>query len=69
MVTIAQFLKWNITIPLICYFNPYQFKKKAKNIEIISMRNGYIIDVLTSVVIQEIVKLRGEVIEIHEGVI
>ena len=33
------------------------------------MKNGYIIDTLTSVDIQEIVKLDGTVIEIYEGVI
>ena len=33
------------------------------------MRNGYIIDHLTSVDIQEIVKIGGKVIEIYEGVI
>ena len=33
------------------------------------MRNGYIIDHLTSVDIQEIVKTGGKVIEINEGVI
>ena len=33
------------------------------------MRNGYIIDYLTSVDIQEIVKIGGKVIEIYEGVI
>ena len=33
------------------------------------MRNGYIIDTLTSVDIQEIVKVGGKVIEIYEGVI
>ena len=33
------------------------------------MRNGYIIDTLTSVDIQEIVKIGGEVVEIYEGVI
>ena len=33
------------------------------------MRNGYIIDTLTSVDIQEIVKIGGKVIEIYEGVI
>ena len=32
------------------------------------MRNGYIIDTLTSVDIQEIVKNGGKVIEIYEGV-
>ena len=33
------------------------------------MENGYIIDHLTSVDIQEIVKIGGKVIEIYEGVI
>ena len=33
------------------------------------MRNGYIIQTLTSVDIQEIVKFGGKVIEIYEGVI
>ena len=33
------------------------------------MRNGYIIDYLKCVDIQEIVKIGGEVIEIYEGVI
>ena len=33
------------------------------------MRNGYIIDTLTSVDIQEIVEIGGKVVEIYEGVI
>ena len=33
------------------------------------MRNGYIIDTLTSVDIQEIVKIGGQVIQIYEAVI
>ena len=33
------------------------------------MRNGYIVDYLISVDIQEIVKIGGKVIEIYEGVI
>ena len=37
--------------------------------EIIRMKNGYIQDTLTSVDIQEIVKIGGKVIEIYEGVI
>ena len=45
------------------------FKGKEKRIEINRMRNGYIIDNLTSVDIQEIVKIGGKVIEIYEGVI
>ena len=58
------------------YYNPSNLifqhlpiKEKAKKIEVNRMRNGYIIDTLTSVDIQEIVKIVGEVIEIYEGVI
>ena len=58
------------------YYNPpnliYQHlpvKEKVKNIEVNRMRNGYIIDVLTSVDICEIVKIGGKVVEIYEGVI
>ena len=58
------------------YYNPRDLivqhipiKEKEKKIEINRMRNGYIIDTLTSVDIQEIVKIGGTVIEIYEGVI
>ena len=44
-------------------------KEKVKNIENNGMRNGYIIDTLTSVDIWEIVKMGGRVIEIYEGII
>ena len=44
-------------------------KEIEKKIEINRMRNGYIVDVLASVDIQEIVKIGGNVIEIYEGVI
>ena len=43
-------------------------KEKEKKIEINRMRNGYIIDYLTSVDMQEIVDIGGKVIEIYEGV-
>ena len=33
------------------------------------MRNGYIIDTLTSVDVQEIVRVGGKVVEVYEGVI
>ena len=33
------------------------------------MRNGYIVDILTSVDIQEIIKTGGKLIKIYEGVI
>ena len=58
------------------YYNPKNLivqhipiKEKEKKIEINRMRNGYIIDILTSVDIQEIVKIGGKVIKIYEGVI
>ena len=44
-------------------------KENEKKIEINRMRNGYIIDTLTSVDIQETVKIGGKVIQIYEGVI
>ena len=58
------------------YFNPKNsvvqhlpIKERVNKIEINRMTNGYIIDTLTSVDIQEIVKVGGEVIEIYGGVI
>ena len=58
------------------YYNPENLivqhipiKEKEKKNEINRMRNGYIIDYLTSVDIQEIVKISGKVIQIYEGVI
>ena len=58
------------------YYNPRDLivqhipiKEKERKIEINRMRNGYIIEHLTSVDIQEIVKIGGKVIEIYEGVI
>ena len=50
-------------------FQHLPVKEKVKNIEVNRMRNGYIIDTLTSVDFQEIVKIGGEVVEIYEGVI
>ena len=44
-------------------------KEIVKNIEVKRMRNVYINDTLTSVDIQEIVKIDRKVIEIYEGVI
>ena len=43
-------------------------KEKEKKTDNKRMRNGYITQVLTSVDIQEIVKIGGKVIEIYEGV-
>ena len=44
-------------------------KEKEKKNEVNRMRNGYIVDYMTSVDIQEIVKIGGKVNEIYEGVI
>ena len=44
-------------------------KERGKKIEINRMRNGYILQTLTSVDIQEIVKFGGKVIQICEGVL
>ena len=58
------------------YYNPKNLivrqipvKEREKETEINRVRNGYIIDYLTSVDIQEIVKLGGKVIHVYEGVI
>ena len=55
------------------YYNPENLivqhlpvREKEKKIEINRMRNGYISQVLTSVDIQENVKIAGKVIEIYE---
>ena len=50
-------------------FQHLPVKEKVKNIEVNRMRNGFISDTITSVDIQEIVKIRGRVIETFEGVI
>ena len=58
------------------YHNPHDLifqhlpiKEKVKKVEVNRMRNGYIIDTLTSVDICEIVKIGGKVVEIYEGVL
>ena len=59
------------------YYNPPDLifqhlpvkEKILKKVEVNRMRNGYVIDTLTSVDIQEIVKIGGKAIEIYEGVI
>ena len=63
-------------ISTIKYYNPPDLKfqhlpnkEKNEKLEVNGMRNGYIIDTLTSVDIQEIVKIAGKVIEIYQGVV
>ena len=50
-------------------FQHLPVKQKVKNVEVNRMRNGHIIDVLTSVDICEIVKIGRKLIEIYEVVI
>ena len=57
------------------YYNPKNLvvqhppvKEREKKNEINRMRNGFIIDTLTSVDIQEIVRNGGKVIETYEGI-
>ena len=50
-------------------FQHIPVKEKVENIEVNRMRNGDIIDTLTSVEVQESVKIGGRVIEIYEGAI
>ena len=58
------------------YYNPPDIilqhlpvKEEVNKIEVNRLRNGYITDTLTSVDIQEIIKIGGKVVEIYEGVI
>ena len=60
----------------VLYYNPKDLifqhipvKEIVKKTELNRMRNGYIIDTLTSVDIQEIIKIGGKLIKVHEGVI
>ena len=69
------FTEGSSAILKIKYFNPKNLivqhlpvEEKEKKIENNRMRNGYITQVLTSVDIQEIVKIGGRVIETYEGV-
>ena len=50
-------------------FQHLPVKEKVKKIKVNRMRNGYIVDTLTSVDIQEIVKIGGKKIDIYESVI
>ena len=56
------------------YYNPpnlisqhLPFEETVRNIEVNRMRNGYIINTLASVDLQEIVKIGGKVIEIYSN--
>ena len=60
-------LKLKYYNPLNLIFQHLPVKEKVKNIEVNRMRNGYIIDNLPSVDIQEISRNGGKVIRIYEG--
>ena len=68
----GNFTKGSAILKIKCY-NPNNLivqhlptKERVKRIEINRRRNGYIIDILTSVDIQEIVKIGGRVKKIYE---
>ena len=48
-------------------FQHLTVKEKVKKIESKRVRNGYILDTLTSIDICEIAKIGGRVVEINEG--
>ena len=59
-------IKYNNPPDLI--FQHLPVKEKVKKIEVNRMRNGYIVDTLTSIDICEIVEIGGEVVDNYEGV-
>ena len=65
----SAFFKTQYYNPSILIVQNLPVKERENKIEINRMRNGHIINTLTSVDIQEIVKIEGKVIEIYEGVI
>ena len=65
----SAILRIKYSNPANLIFQHLPVKEKVKNVEVNRMRNGYIIDTLTSVDICEIVIIGGKVIELYEGVI
>ena len=65
----SSFLKINYYNPPDLIFQHLPIKEKVGNTEVILMRNGYILDVSSSVDIQEVVRTGGKVIKIYEGVV
>ena len=63
------YLKLNIIIQKNLIVQHLPVKERGRKIEINRMRNGYVIDTLTTVDIQEIVEMGGKVVQIFEGVI
>ena len=56
-------------IPKILFLQHLPNKEEVNKIDVNRMRNGFNVDVLISVDIEETVKVNGEAIEIYEGVI
>ena len=65
----SAILKLKFCNPPNLVFQHLPVKGKVKKIEVIRLRNGYNIETLASVDLQEYVKIGGEIIEIYEGVI
>ena len=64
----SQLLRINFYNPPNLIFQYILIRRKFKKIEVNRMRDGFIIDTLTSVDIQAIVKIGGKVIEFYKGV-
>ena len=62
-------LEFNFYNPRELIFQDLSAEEKVKKIEVNTMRNGYIVDVLTWVVFQEMIEIGGRLIEIYKGVI
>ena len=65
----SAFLKFKSYNPKNLIVQHLPVKEREKKIEISRMRNGYNIDHLTSVEIQETFRIGGKVIQVYEGVI
>ena len=65
----SAILKTKYYIPKKLIIQHLPLKERVKKMESNRMRNAYIVNVLKSVDIQEIVKIGGKVIQIYEGVI
>ena len=64
----SEFLKIKFCNPKILIAQHLPINGKVNKTEINRMRDGYIVDTLTSVDIQETLKIGGKVEEIYEGV-
>ena len=65
----SAILKINENNPKILFLQHLPVKERVNKTVNNRLRNGYIVDTLTSVNIREFVKIGGKVIEIYEGVI